>query len=215
MKFFFFLLGPQTASCEDCVWKVSLIRLYTKIQRVLKTQITSGVLGNVISSYRDVKRSWWAPSYVRRSWAPRSRVQLPGPDPALLLVLRRDVMSAWMAGIKGFTVCMKWTEETPYSHSGSKNGCDSGPQLVHPHRRIKISLVGKINFPGATFPRPTTRPDVHKWSSFFFPSWASDCLTKKICVWKVILTRIYTKAHGCYKLPLLGCYGRKYSYDGN
>ena len=143
--FFFFLLGPQTASCEDCVWKVSLIRLYTKIQRVLKTQITSGVLGNVISSYRDVKRSWWAPSYVRRSWAPRSRVQLPGPDPALLLVLRRDVMSAWMAGIKGFTVCMKWTEETPYSHSGSKNGCASGPQLVHPHRRNKISLVGKLN----------------------------------------------------------------------
>ena len=142
---FFFLLGPQTASCEDCVWKVSLIRLYTKIQRVLKTQITSGVLGNVISSYRDVKRSWWAPSYVRRSWAPRSRVQLPGPDPALLLVLRRDVMSAWMAGIKGFTVCMKWTEETPYSHSGSKNGCASGPQLVHPHRRNKISLVGKLN----------------------------------------------------------------------
>ena len=137
--FFFFLLGPQTASCEDCVWKVSLIRLYTKIQRVLKTQITSGVLGNVISSYRNVKRSWWAPSYVRRSWAPRSRVQLPGPDPALLLVLRRDVMSAWMAGIKGFTVCMKWTEETPYSHSGSKNGCASGPQLVHPHRSRKES----------------------------------------------------------------------------
>ena len=49
---------------------------------------------------------------------------------------------------------------------------------------------------------------------FFFPSWASDCLTKKICVWKVILTRIYTKAHDCYKLPLPGCYGRKYSYDG-
>ena len=65
-----------------------------------------------------------------------------------------------MAGIKGFTVCMKWTEETPYSHSGSKNGCASGPQLVHPHRRNKISLVGKINFPGAAFPRPTTRPNV-------------------------------------------------------
>ena len=52
---FFFSLGPQTASCEDCVWKVSLIRLYTKIQRVLKTQITSGVLGNVISSYSEFK----------------------------------------------------------------------------------------------------------------------------------------------------------------
>ena len=29
--------------------------------------------------------------------------------------------------------------ETPYSNSGSKNGCASGPQLVRPHRGRKES----------------------------------------------------------------------------
>ena len=58
--------------------------------------------------------------------------------------------------------------ETPYSNSGSKNGCASGPHLVRPHRIRKESsrdFLTKFRLPkgqkkrGAFFLRPTSRPE--------------------------------------------------------
>ena len=58
--------------------------------------------------------------------------------------------------------------ETPYSNSGSKNGCASGPRLVHPHRRkeessgdflAKFPAQEKTKNAERPFLRPTSRPE--------------------------------------------------------
>ena len=74
---------------------MSLIRLYTKIQRLLETQITSGVIGNITGSKRDVKRSHWTssdedyrPAFIRNEQLdPEFSIPSPGPGPAVLSAL--------------------------------------------------------------------------------------------------------------------------------
>ena len=94
--------------------------------------------------------------------------------------------------------------ETPYSNSGSKNGCASGPRLVHPHRRkeessgdflAKFPAQEKTKNAERPFLRPTSRPET---GSLFAATWnyfKTTTSAKRIFLNKKVdhfLSRVFT-----------------------